>query len=285
MRQTVSLFLMTLLAAAAPAFAFQATTPAAAPSPVRIGGQTKAPERLKYVAPVYPQAAIAGQVSGTVIIEATIGKDGSVTDAHVLRSIAQLDQAALNAVKQWKYTPTTLNGVPVPVIMTVTVAFTPPGVETSTAPAGRAVAPAATPTPQGGDAPAAARAVDPGIDRTDANIKLVIKVTDTGSPAQAKVATMMLANMGNGRLRSTGNRGNAIVNADAYVELRKSGLVRVNLTVGYTPEADAQTPQFDVSQTISLFLKDGVPTVMTQAADPTKSGRSVTIEVTASIVK
>ena len=51
-------------------------------------------------------------------------KDGSVTEAHVIRSIALLDQAALDAVKQWRYTPTTLNGVPVPVIMTVTVNFT-----------------------------------------------------------------------------------------------------------------------------------------------------------------
>ena len=47
-----------------------------------------------------------------------------MTEAHVIRSIALLDQAALDAVKQWKYTPTTLNGVPVPVIMTVTVNFT-----------------------------------------------------------------------------------------------------------------------------------------------------------------
>ncbi|OYV99799.1 MAG: hypothetical protein B7X11_05015, partial [Acidobacteria bacterium 37-65-4] len=77
-----------------------------------------------YVQPVYPQIAQSARVSGIVIIEATIGKDGSVTEAHVIRSIALLDQAALDAVKQWKYTPTTLNGVPVPVIMTVTVNFT-----------------------------------------------------------------------------------------------------------------------------------------------------------------
>jgi protein TonB len=47
-----------------------------------------------------------------------------VQDARVLRSIPLLDQAALEAVKQWEFTPTTLNGVPVPVIMTVTVQFT-----------------------------------------------------------------------------------------------------------------------------------------------------------------
>ena len=53
-----------------------------------------------------------------------IGADGKVKDAKVLRSIPLLDQAAVDAVKQWQFTPTLLNGVPVPVIMTVTVNFT-----------------------------------------------------------------------------------------------------------------------------------------------------------------
>ena len=59
-----------------------------------------------------------------MIIEATIGPNGKVQDARVLRSIPLLDQAALDAVSQWEYSPTLLNGVPVPVIMTVTVNFT-----------------------------------------------------------------------------------------------------------------------------------------------------------------
>ena len=59
-----------------------------------------------------------------MIIEARIEGDGHVSDARVLRSIPLLDAAALDAVKQWQYTPTLLNGVPVPVIMTVTVNFT-----------------------------------------------------------------------------------------------------------------------------------------------------------------
>jgi protein TonB len=63
-------------------------------------------------------------VSGIVIIEATIGKDGSVRDARVLRSVPLLDQAALDAVRQWRFTPTLLNNEPVEVIMTVTVNFT-----------------------------------------------------------------------------------------------------------------------------------------------------------------
>ena len=59
-----------------------------------------------------------------MILEAVIGPDGRVTDVKVLRAVALLDDAAIAAVRQWKYTPTLLNGVPVPVIMTVTVNFT-----------------------------------------------------------------------------------------------------------------------------------------------------------------
>ena len=59
-----------------------------------------------------------------MIIEATIGVDGRVVNARILRSVPLLDDAALDAVRQWEYTPTLLNGVPVPVIMTVTVQFT-----------------------------------------------------------------------------------------------------------------------------------------------------------------
>ena len=58
-----------------------------------------------------------------IILEATIGVDGSVTDAKVLQSIPILDAAAVDAVKQWRFEPTYLNGVPVPVLMTVTVSF------------------------------------------------------------------------------------------------------------------------------------------------------------------
>lgn len=63
------------------------------------------------------------RVQGVVIIEATIGTDGSVQEAMVLRSIPLLDDAALDAVRQWKYKPTLVNGEPVPVIVKVTVNF------------------------------------------------------------------------------------------------------------------------------------------------------------------
>jgi TonB family protein len=93
-------------------------------APVRIGGQIKAPIKIKDVQPVYPAMAQSARVAGAVTIEATIGPDGKVIDAKVVRSIPMLDQAALDAVRQWEYTPTLLNGVPVPVLVTVTVNFT-----------------------------------------------------------------------------------------------------------------------------------------------------------------
>jgi protein TonB len=76
------------------------------------------------VPPVYPQIAQSARVQGVVIIEATIDPGGKVTKTRLLKSIPLLDQAALDAVRKWEYEPTMLNGVAVPVIMTVTVNFT-----------------------------------------------------------------------------------------------------------------------------------------------------------------
>ena len=91
--------------------------------PVRLGSLIKTPVKVRHVPPVYPVIAQQARVEGIVIIEAIVGVDGRVTDARVLRSKPLLDEAALAAVRQWEFTPTTLNGVPVPVIMTVTVNF------------------------------------------------------------------------------------------------------------------------------------------------------------------
>jgi protein TonB len=102
----------------------EAPPPPPPQAPIRVGGAIKQPTKVKDVKPVYPPIAQSARVSGMVIIEATIGADGRVKDAKVLRSIPLLDQAALDAVKQWVFTPTLLNNVPVPVIMTVTVNFT-----------------------------------------------------------------------------------------------------------------------------------------------------------------
>ena len=97
--------------------------PPPAQAAVRVGGQIKEPKKLKNVAPSYPDIAKQARVQGVVILECTISPQGKVTDVKVLRGIPLLDQAAIDAVRQWVYTPTLLNGVPVPVIMTVTVNF------------------------------------------------------------------------------------------------------------------------------------------------------------------
>ena len=81
------------------------------------------PRKIHDVAPTYPTIARTANVEGMVIIEAVIAADGTVRDARVLRSVPLLDRAALDAVKQWRYAPTRLGGVAVPVIVTVTVHF------------------------------------------------------------------------------------------------------------------------------------------------------------------
>ena len=90
---------------------------------MRVGGSVKAPKKIKDVRAVYPPIAREAGVSGVVIIETKIGADGFIEDARVLKSIPLLDEAALDAVRQWQFEPTLLNGRPVPVIMTTTVNF------------------------------------------------------------------------------------------------------------------------------------------------------------------
>ena len=99
--------------------------PTPAPTQVlRVGGSIRPPMKIADVTPVYPAIARAARVQGIVILEATIGEDGGVRDVRVLRSIPLLDAAAVDAVRQWRFTPTLLNGQPVPIVMTVTVGFT-----------------------------------------------------------------------------------------------------------------------------------------------------------------
>jgi protein TonB len=90
---------------------------------VRVGGKIRPPTKVKDVKPVYPDAAKTARAAGVVIVEATIGANGKVIAAKVLRSVPMLDEAALDAVRQWEFTPTLLNGKPVPVVMTVTINF------------------------------------------------------------------------------------------------------------------------------------------------------------------
>src|SRR5438105_3224051 len=103
------------------------TAPPPAPAstePVHVGGKILPPKKIKDITPAYSAIAQSARVQGIVILEATIGVDGRVEQLRVLRSVPLLDASAIEAVKQWQYTPTLLNGVPVPVIMTVTVNFT-----------------------------------------------------------------------------------------------------------------------------------------------------------------
>ena len=91
---------------------------------MRVGGNIHLPQKVKHVNPVYPPIAQSARVQGVVIVEVIIDREGRVGYSRILRSIPLLDQAALDAVNQWEFTPTLLNGAPVPVIMTATVQFT-----------------------------------------------------------------------------------------------------------------------------------------------------------------
>ena len=91
----------------------------------RVGGPIRPPTQVKRVTPVFPREAQAERVGGVVIMEAIIGVDGKVRDVRVVRSAPLFDNAAIDAVKKWEYTPPRLvDGTPTPVVMTVTVTFT-----------------------------------------------------------------------------------------------------------------------------------------------------------------
>jgi protein TonB len=106
-----------------PPAALSLPSPPAPPPAYRPGGMIREPRKVVDVAPIYPDIARAARVEGLVILEATIDERGFVTDARVLRSVPLLDAAALAALKQWRYTPTLLNGTAVRVLMTVTFRF------------------------------------------------------------------------------------------------------------------------------------------------------------------
>jgi protein TonB len=93
-------------------------------TPVRLHSGMKAPVKIFHVDPVYPVVAQSARIQGVVILEATIDASGTVQAIKVLRPLQMLDRAASEAVRQWRYEPGELNGVRVPVIMSVTVAFT-----------------------------------------------------------------------------------------------------------------------------------------------------------------
>jgi len=91
--------------------------------PVKIGGDVKEPRLISSVLPVYPLAARQTGVEGEVIVNTTIDKNGSVVGVHVISGPPLLRQAALDALRRWKYDPSRLNGQPVAVEMQVTIKF------------------------------------------------------------------------------------------------------------------------------------------------------------------
>jgi len=107
---------------------FYVGLPAAPPSPkelrLRAGADIERPLLLERVQPEYPQLALRARMECTVVLEALIGKKGQVLDIRLLRGCGLgMDESALDAVYQWRYTPTLLNGRPVEVYANVTVRF------------------------------------------------------------------------------------------------------------------------------------------------------------------
>ena len=90
---------------------------------LRVGGVIKAPTKIRDVRPVYPALAQQIRLQGVVVLECIISADGLVQEVEILAGPPLLQESAREAVRQWRYTPTFLNGERVPVIMTVTVNF------------------------------------------------------------------------------------------------------------------------------------------------------------------
>ncbi len=91
--------------------------------PVRVSVGVQESRLIKKVEPIYPELARRIHLSGIVILDVTVDEEGNVADVRVLRGHPLLDGEAVRAVQQWKYSPTLLNGEPVPVTATVTVIF------------------------------------------------------------------------------------------------------------------------------------------------------------------
>jgi len=98
--------------------------PKAPAAPIRVGGNVQQANLIKQPKPVYPPLAKAARVQGTVKFQATISKDGTIQNLQLLSGPPLLVQAAMQAVQQWQYKPTLLNGDPVEVITTIDVNFT-----------------------------------------------------------------------------------------------------------------------------------------------------------------
>ena len=93
------------------------------PKPLPVGGNVQESKLIRRIEPAYPEIARQARVSGTVILQVTVDEEGSVLEVKVLSGHPLLNDEAVRAVRQWKYSPTLLNGEPVPVTASVTVIF------------------------------------------------------------------------------------------------------------------------------------------------------------------
>jgi protein TonB len=97
---------------------------AAAPARIKQGGNVTAASIITQTKPLYPALARQARIQGNVVLHAIIDKEGKVAELQVISGHPLLVQSALDAVKQWRYKPTLLNGDPVEVDTTITVTFT-----------------------------------------------------------------------------------------------------------------------------------------------------------------
>jgi TonB family protein len=102
-----------------------AATPQPPPpeEPIVVGGKVRPPRLIHQTEPVYPRMAAIARIQGDVVLEALLDKDGRVRNVEIKSGHPALAEAARTAVAQWVYEPTYLNGVPYPVLLTVTVEF------------------------------------------------------------------------------------------------------------------------------------------------------------------
>jgi protein TonB len=97
--------------------------PKAAPQRVRVGGNVQQAKMVRMIQPTYPAIAKQAHIQGTVILHAIIAKDGTVQELQLMGGPPLLVKAAMDAVRQWRYQPTLLNGDPVEVDTTISVIF------------------------------------------------------------------------------------------------------------------------------------------------------------------
>ena len=97
--------------------------PKAAPQRVRVGGNVQQAKMVRMIQPTYPAIAKQAHIQGSVILHAIIAKDGTVQELQLMSGPPLLVKAAMDAVRQWRYQPTLLNGDPVEVDTTISVIF------------------------------------------------------------------------------------------------------------------------------------------------------------------